>query len=198
MTYYISSTVLHSEMNVPPSSSSRAVYSPAQETEITRVKYVKNNPHCTKLWNIPHVIKQALWPFVEGAQGALACGERVWEWVVGTDTDMNGLIGEGAGSCPAKKKSRVPDWLLPWNLKQGVMLGTGKKQWAQGPFKAKTDRTLELNKKNKREACLCLVWISHSRLRPSVLMSTLLVFLRRKQKHTLLSPQMAAGVAPSP
>lgn len=42
---------------------------------------------------------------------------------------------------------------------------------------------------------MCLLWISHSRLRPSVLMSTFLVFLRRKQKHTLLFPQMAAGVA---
>ena len=67
MTYYIISTVLHSETNVLPSSSSHAVYSPAQETEITRVKYVKNNPHCTKSLNIPHIIKQTLRSFVEGA-----------------------------------------------------------------------------------------------------------------------------------
>lgn len=31
--------------------------SPAQETEIACVKYMENNPHCTKLLNIPHAIK---------------------------------------------------------------------------------------------------------------------------------------------
>lgn len=31
--------------------------SPAQEIEIACVKYMENNPHCTKLLNIPHAIK---------------------------------------------------------------------------------------------------------------------------------------------
>ena len=161
VTYYIISTVLHSETNVLPSSSSHAVYSPAQETEITRVKYVKNNPHCTKSLNIPHIIKQTLRSFVEGGQWALACGERVREWVADTDTDMSGLIGEGGGHV-RQRKSCVPDWVSPWNFKQGVTVGTGKKQGAQEPFKAKMDRTLELNMKNKRERSACVSLVDFS------------------------------------
>lgn len=54
-------------MNVSSPSSSHGTYSPAQETEITHVKYVKINLRCTKLLNIPHAVKQALRPLGAGA-----------------------------------------------------------------------------------------------------------------------------------
>lgn len=76
--------------------------SPAQETEITRVKYMENNPHCTKLFNIPHVIKASTAVICRKGPVSAGLGQK-GPGVVETDTDVNGLIGEGGGSGPAKK-----------------------------------------------------------------------------------------------
>lgn len=52
---------------------------------------------------------------------------RVWEWVVGTDTDVNGLKGEGGGFMSGKEKVTCPRLTFALKLEAGSHSGDRQK-----------------------------------------------------------------------